>query len=130
MKYFIFIFILFICFTSCVKVEGIGGTSTIKGKIIMQEFDNSNQPIKSYEAPDENVFIIFGENEIYDDDTKTHYDGTYVFSSLRKGSYKIFAYSDCDADSCSAPSLPVIIDVEITENNQIRNVEEITINKF
>jgi len=118
------------CFAACQKPEGFGGTSTIKGIIIKQDFNNLNQPIKSYGAPDESVYIIFGENEIYDEDVKTHYDGKYEFTQLRKGKYKLFAYSECEADSCNAPSVPIIIEVEINENNKTINVPDIIVNNF
>jgi len=124
------IFILIVFLTSCVKEEGEGGTSSIKGIVTMQEFDKENQPIRSYAASNEDIFIIYGNNEIYNDDLKTNYDGKYIFKNLRKGNYKLFAYSDCESDTCSTPSLPVMVEVEITENNQILNVDEIIINKF
>jgi len=112
---------------ACEKPEGEGGTSSIKGIVIKQEFNNAGQLKNEYPAPDERVYIIYGvENNIYDDEVKTHFDGRFSFDFLRKGKYQLFAYSECKTDTC--PNLvPVFVDAEITEQNQIVNPEPILI---
>lgn len=129
-KYLLLAIVVVICIISCEKPEGVGGTSTIKGTVVMQQFNDLNQIEKTFGAPDERVYIIYGENEIYNDEERTHYDGKYEFTSLRKGNYTLFSYSECIADSCLAPSVPVQIQVEITENGQIINADEIVVNNF
>jgi len=129
-KYILLIVIVIIFITSCQKPEGVGGTSTIKGIATMIELNSLNEIKDSFPAYDENIYIIYGENEVFDDDIKTHYDGKYIFTNLRKGNYKIFAYSECRGDSCIAPSIPFIINVEINENNQSINAPEIIIKNY
>lgn len=129
-KYLIFLLPALYYLTACEKPPGVGGTSSIKGTVIQQDFNNSNELEDSFGAPDESVYIIFGEDEIYSDDMKTHYDGKYIFSRLRKGKYKLFAYSECIGDTCDAPNIPVFINVEIKENNQEFNADEIFINNY
>ena len=47
-----------------------------------------------YNVPDYDVYIIYGEEDnVYDDDMKTNYDGTFEFENLRKGTYRLFAYT-------------------------------------
>jgi len=61
----------------------------------------------------EDVFIIYGdEDEIFDDKIKTNYDGTFKFNNLRKGTYKVFAYSE-DESSTSEPLTPIFIETEV-----------------
>jgi hypothetical protein len=77
---------------------------------------------------DEDVYIVYGDNdEIYDDNIKTSYDGTFKFNNLRKGSYKVFAYNK-DKSSVTTPLTPVFVSIDI-EGNEEGNVGTITIEK-
>lgn len=119
------VFFLFIVLQSCKKEEGIGGTSTITGKVIVHDFDAGFQeasPREIYPAKNEKSFIIYGEDgTTYNDDFNTSFDGTYEFKYLQKGKYRIFAYSK---DSTGAKTtgifsnqdIPVIVNVEIKSN--------------
>lgn len=159
MKNSIFIFVL-LTLISCQKDEGEGGTSAIYGKlktINLQHFDiPGNERIDTlsqYYHADEDVFIIYGDNDnLYDDNYKTSFDGSFGFESLRKGTYTIFVYSDCEADTnglsainasnpsyanqlsstiwhpeCISNNYAQKVIVEITENNQLINLDDIII---
>lgn len=126
-KNVVLILIASLLLSSCEKEEGVGGTSTIVGKIYVKEYNSSGDLKSEYYAPEEDVYIIYGDDDIYSDDFKTNYDGSYRFQYLRKGTYTIFAYSeDEDAD---AEISPVMIEVEITKNNQTVEAEDIIITK-
>ncbi len=120
----VIIFIISVSIISCKKTEGTGGTSIIKGKVIVYDFDagfQSPAPISIYPAVDEDVYILYGvDHSTYDDDFKTTYDGTYEFKYLQKGNYRLFAYSkDSTGAKLGFPSgakIPTFIDVEITSN--------------
>lgn len=88
---------------SCTKEEGKGGRSSITGKIHMTDITGGIQG--EYDAPEYDVYIIYGDkDDVYDDDMKTNYDGTFEFKNLRKGAYRIFAYTkDLNEDSGIAP---------------------------
>ena len=111
----------------CEKTEGPGGTSTIKGKIIVHDFDAAFQsavPISIFPAIDHDIFILYGlDHTTYDDDYKTSYDGSYEFKYLQKGHYRLFAYSkDSTGAKIGFPKgddIPVFIDVEITSNGTV-----------
>lgn len=114
-------------FTSCEKEAGEGGTSTIKGKVIIYNFDPQFQGIPdTLPARDENVYIIYGgDHATYDDDYKTTYDGSFEFKYLQKGKYKLFAYSkdstgayNGTVNSQYRPKVPVFVEVDITDKNQ------------
>ena len=78
---------------------------------------------------DEDVYIIYGdEDDIYDDNMKTNYDGTFKFSNLRQGTYKIFAYSK-DESNTLQPLTPVITGIEVGKNDQA-DIGTITIVKI
>lgn len=77
---------------------------------------------------DEDVYIIYGnEDEIYDDNVKTNFDGSFEFNNLRKGKYKLFAYSK-DKSNISEPLTPVFVEIEIG-GNEDGDIGIITIEK-
>jgi len=117
-------FALFILLaTACSKEPGVGGNSTITGKVIVQELDPFTGEVSStYEAQEERVYIIYGDNEIFDDEIRTHYDGRFQFSELFKGSYTVYVYSDCSA--CPSGSEAILTTIEITENNSEVEISE------
>ena len=116
-------FLLFL--SSCEKTEGLGGTSEIKGKVYAIDY-NSDMTIilNEFYAPAEDVYIIYGDDEVYNDKFETHYDGSYRFKYLKKGKYKIFAYSKTFSGITH-----VIKEVEITESNQVIELDNIVIYK-
>ena len=117
----------FLFFVACEKPAGEGGTSSITGKVFMTEYNVNGIIIAQYYAAREDVFIVYGDNLIYDDRMETHHDGSYEFKYLRKGTYQIFAYSDCD--TCAAPTQAILKQVETTENNQQVVVDDLAIDK-
>ena len=121
------IFILFIVFSSCRKVEGPGGSVTIKGVVI--ERNHVGTSIFEYPAADQDVYIIYGsENSFYDDDISTSYDGSFEFRYLQKGDYQIFAYQD--NPSVASGTDEVLDQVNASENNQVILLDTIYIDKY
>lgn len=113
-------------FQSCSKVEGPGGSSSIKGKIHINVYDVAGNLINDYDAPDEDVFLIYGEEDtFYDEDVKTSYDGSFEFNYLQKGKYRLFVYQDCN--TCASGEEAVFVDVEITDKKTTTDVGTINI---
>ena len=126
-KLIIPIFILLMVFSSCRKVEGPGGSVTIKGVVI--ERNHVGTSIFEYPAADQDVYIIYGsENSFYDDDVSTSYDGSFEFRYLQKGDYQIFAYQD--NPSVASGTDEVLVQVNASENNQIIILDTIYIDKY
>ena len=112
--------------SSCSKVEGPGGSSSIVGKIRVKVVDVAGNLINEYDAQNEDVFLLYGDDDtFYDDDTKTSYDGSFAFNYLQKGSYKLFVYEDCS--SCASGKEPVFVDIEITDSKTAVNAGTIYI---
>ena len=84
-----------LCFTSCNKDEGEGGTGSIQGYIkqINHPDDNYNLPADTVDAAKTDVFIVYGNSEFYGDDVETDDKGFYKFRYLTKGDYTVFSYS-------------------------------------
>lgn len=115
---------------SCKKDEGIGGTSSIKGKVITREYNsNFTELQEQYYATDEDVFIIYGDEATYGDKVTTNYDGTYEFNYLREGDYRIYAYSEDSAHYPTKHLIPVLVDVRISGKKETVEAKDIVILK-
>ena len=113
---------------SCKKDEGIGGTSSIKGKVIVRQYNaNFTELIEQYYATDEDVFIIYGDDPVYGDKVTTNYDGTYEFSYLREGNYKIYSYSKDSANYPTKHMIPVIVNASISGKKETITAKDIVI---
>jgi hypothetical protein len=116
--------------SSCEKEEGEGGTSSITGKVVVRQYNsNFTTLVEQYYAPDENVYIVYGDDVVYGDKTSTNYDGTFKFDYLREGNYKVFVYSEDSANYPTQKEIPVIREVKITKRNQEVTVNQIVILK-
>jgi hypothetical protein len=118
---------IFLLGGACEKFEGEGGSCTLIGKVLVQDYNGAGQLVDEYYAPDERVFIMYGEDSIYNDDTRTNYDGSFRFANLYKGDYRVFAYSECD--TCDAPEVPVMASVTFTKNQETQHTADIVIRK-
>jgi hypothetical protein len=128
MKKLVFLTVLFALFLSCNKKEGLGGTSSITGKVIVNDYNGSGVLIATYPGQDEDVFIIYGnDNTTYSDKVSTSFDGTYRFDNLTTGTYKLYSYSKCD--TCASGQNEALITVEITQKKQVVVAPDIIIKK-
>ncbi len=116
-----------ISFNSCKKTEGVGGGASITGKIYYMTYDWNGKFIAKEQARDENVYIIYGDHNIYDDDINSNYDGSYKFQYLRKGDYTVFAYQDCD--TCDNGIQKVELQTSVTDKNATMELEDIELIK-
>lgn len=129
MKKLVFLTALFALFLSCNKTEGPGGTSSITGKVIVNDYNGAGTTLlATYPGQDENVYIIYGnDNTTYNDKVSTSYDGTYRFDNLTKGTYKLYSYSKCN--TCDSGVEEVVVTVEITDKKQVVTAPDIVIKK-
>jgi hypothetical protein len=126
---FLFAALSLLIFTSsCKKPEGQGGTSSIKGKILVEDW-NKSFTVKNGEYPgyDTDVYIIYGNDVNYGDKTKANYNGEFEFKYLQKGKYKVYVYSKDKTLQSVSGDVSIVKDVEVTKKKQIVEVEQITI---
>ena len=111
---------------SCNKEEGIGGNAAIKGKVMLQEYNDDFSILKNEkEAVNKYVYIVYGDQQGYGNRVRTAYDGSFYFNNLHKGEYKIYAYSE----SKENPALdePILKEVSISGNKDVADVGTITV---
>ena len=113
---------------SCNKEAGEGGTSSITGSILVNDFNGAGVFVESYPGQDEDVYIIYGtEDQTYDDNFSTSHDGTFRFDYLTPGDYTIFVYSRCD--TCAGGQEAIKRTINIADNKTEYTVGTIEISK-
>ncbi len=89
--------VMLLCFalSSCNNKEGEGGTGTVQGyvKLVHHPDDNYQLEADTLGAAKTDVFIVYGDEEFYGNDTETNPEGFYQFNYLTPGDYTVFAYS-------------------------------------
>ena len=111
--------------TACTKTEGEGGNATIKGKVLALDFDGDGEFLGEYYMSEKDVYIVYGDDDFYNDNVQTHHDGSFRFQYLRPGNYQIYTYSKCR--TCPEPQVPVFVDVVIEDNDEVVVLEDIVV---
>jgi hypothetical protein len=131
MKNIFLLVLIGLVITSCTKEEGEGGSSSIKGFVYEYKLNILGDTISRYAAADQDVFIIYGnEDTFYDDNIKTSYDGSFVFPYLQKGKYTVFVYEDCPTSDCPSGKKEILRTIEITKKKQTVDLDTIDIRKI
>lgn len=119
--------VIIMVLNGCTKPAGEGGRAKIEGVVYENQYDHKGQLIRRVEAPNERIYLIYGENVVADDDIDSHYNGVYEFNYLRKGDYTLFAYSDClDCDE-ETPIVSQKITLEKNNETKVVDIETVKI---
>lgn len=114
---------------ACAKTEGEGGLATIRGRVLVKEYNSTFTVLQEeYYVGDEDVFIIYGDGKRVDDRERTTFDGWFEFRYLRPGNYTVYAYSK-DSTLQTNAKIPVIREVTINGRKDVVEVEELVIFK-
>ena len=125
-KYFFIFSTIALTLFSCSKEEGEGGRSSISGKVHMTDVKDAepNIVLGEYDAPDYDVYIIYGDkDDVYDDDMKTNYDGTFQFKNLREGSYRVYVYTQDLAQTSGVSTVFKALDIGKNEEGNVGTIE-------
>lgn len=126
-KYFLLI-VGFVLLLSCEKEAGEGGTSSIKGVVMVKEYNGDYSILRdTYPGQEVDVYIVYGNDEVYGDRFQTGYDGKYEFKYLQEGKYTVYTLSDDPDNLVTNERIPVIKEIEITGKNQVIEVDTIYI---
>ena len=80
---------------SCSKEEGVGGNATIRGKVVIHDYnDDFSILLSQHDGAEEDVYIIYGDEKTFGDEIETNYDGVFEFKYLLPGNYNVFIYSE------------------------------------
>lgn len=99
----------------CSQDEGYGGSAHIKGKIMVNYYNEDFSQLlsdKPVPATDEDVYLIFGKDSVIGDKTTTSNTGNFEYNYLWPGNYKLYFYSD-DTTSSLPKKVPVVKEIEL-----------------
>ncbi len=115
---------------ACKKEPGVGGKAEIRGHVFETPWDdNTNQPAgPGYFVGDHKVYIVYGDNDYFDDDVDTDPNGLFVYSWLRKGTYRLFTYSECP--TCPGEVEVFSKTVEVGDNKEVLDVGTFEVEKW
>lgn len=112
------------------------GHAEIRGTVKLINYTNEsvypNLEIKDdgpVAAQDIEVYIVYNNESNYSDRIRTQGDGSFSFPNLLKGHYRIYLYSE-DVITGGTEDIVRSVEVEITEVNQVIELEEIIIEKI
>lgn len=127
-----FIAAIIITSTSCTKEAGVGGSGSVSGMVLINDYNSLGTFLGEYNAQNYKVYIIYGnEGGAYDDDVNTSHDGSFEFKYLQKGDYELFVYSDyayCPLCGNLGDSV-VSVKFQITEKKQVLDLSNISVLK-
>lgn len=109
----------------CEKEPGFGGLATISGKVYAYDYNNSDRLEAEGYTGDIEVFLAAENSDEILERARTDFKGAYIFRELRKGTYNVWVYSDCD--KCTANQEAVIKKVEIKSNKENIRLEDFKI---
>ena len=131
---YILFFLLLVC--SCEKEAGEGGTSSIVGSVYKistyyNVLTQQNDTVYYQLDSGEDIYIIYSEdeNDFYDDNIETNWNGQYRFDYLRKGDYTVFIYADSTDNLNVSFDYPIFYHVTIEENNATYSLPDFVIEK-
>ena len=114
---------------SCNKEPGEGGKAEIRGRLMEQRMSLSNNPIGDpYPLAGENIYIVYGdasEGTFPDDNVDSGPNGEFRFKWLRKGSYTVYAISECN--DCGGGTQAIIFKAEIGDKKEVITTGDLTV---
>ena len=115
---------------SCKKTPGEGGNASIKGTFWVRNYDSFFSYVQGrYPAINTTVYLFFGDDTSPGESVKTNVNGEFEFKYLRKGKYKVVAYSKQNQNTSSTPDvLPLEYIVNINKRKEVKNIGLDTLN--
>lgn len=122
--------VLVTCCVSCKKTPGEGGNAQIKGTYWVRNYDPFFSFVQGrYPAVNTTVYVFFGDDASPGANTKTNDKGEFSFPYLRKGKYRIVAYSKQQATATTPGEYAVEKTVTITKRKQVVDIGLDTLNQ-
>lgn len=121
----VILFLTLFSLQACKKHEGYGGNCAIKGVLKLRSYTSDFSHLKSETTlADEYVYIVFEDGKGYGDRVKTSYDGSFSFTHLQRGNYKLYVYSK-DTTLMTTDDVVFLTDVKISKNKEIVDAGEL-----
>lgn len=115
-------------FSSCTKDAGFGGLASVSGKVYAFDYTPNSPTIPEAEGYTPNMKVVLsvkGSGKVLKE-TRTDLDGSYKFEELRKGTYQVWTFTECD--KCTDNEEAVVQEFEIESTKQEKLLEDFVIN--
>ena len=103
------------------------GSSSIKGRLMVQRYVGEFTIGDPYVSQEHEVYIVYGNEEVYFDRMDTGFDGKFEFKDLIKGAYKLYALSECG--TCIDVYDTASVTVNVLNNFSSENIGDLIIDK-
>jgi hypothetical protein len=103
------------------------GSSSIKGRLMVQRYVGEFTIGDPYVSQEQEVYIVYGNEEVYFDRMDTGFDGKFEFKDLIKGAYKLYALSECG--TCIDVYDTASVTVNVLNNFSSENIGDLIIDK-
>lgn len=126
-----FYFSILWMFNSCKKTPGEGGNAQIKGTYWVRNYDPFFTIVQGrYPAVNTTVYLFFGDDTSPGTSAKTNENGEFEFKYLRKGKYRVVAYSKQFQSTTSTPNeYAVETIVNIAKRKEVKDIGLDTLNQ-
>lgn len=114
--------------SGCKIQEGPGGLASISGKVYAYDYNAELTTLlnEGY-VGEQDVYIMYGDSDVHNDDIQTHHDGTFRFDYLKKGTYTIYVYSKDSSLTNTKLQMVMTQTIEITDKKQDVILDDIVI---
>jgi|GEM_PF-855232 len=114
----------------CNKPEGAGGDLTPIGQVLARKYNPGlTNLISEYPLPEERVYFIYGNNEIYSEDFIADYQGRYWFEILQPGKKRVIAYTRESSGKEPSGLMPVFVQVKLDAGKPVSEVPQLILAK-
>ena len=103
------------------------GSSSVKGRLMVQKYVGIFKIGDPYVSQEQEVYIVYGNEEVYFDRMDTGFDGKFEFKNLIKGEYKLYALSECG--TCDDVYDTISVNVNVLNNFSTENTVDLIIDK-
>ncbi len=115
---------------ACQTTPGQGGNAQIKGIYWVRNYDPLyTYVVGRYPAVNKTVYLFFGDDVSPGMSVNTNANGEFAFTYMRKGKYKVVAYSQQLANSNHPSQVPVETYVFIENKKDIKDIGLDTLNQ-
>jgi len=116
---FLFVGVLLALSYGCTQDEGFGGNCHVSGVLVEQFYnDDYSMLLSEQPAKDEDIYILFGEENSIGENSSTSYSGNFAFNYLWPGSYTIYYYAP-NPENPELGDVEQMIDIELKAGDEI-----------
>ena len=126
-----FLSVILVLVNSCKKTPGQGGNAQIKGTFWVRQYDPFFTIVTGrYPAVNQSVYLFFGDDVSPGTSVNTNSQGEFQFNYLRKGKYRVVAYSrQYRATNTTPASYAVETIVNLNKRKEVRDIGLDTLNQ-